>query len=147
MLFRSAVKPDPKEAERLELLLWTVEGCMSDWGLSMHQDSGLFARLKDSKDGRECYSAWSAQGVGADSLCVAQPVVHMQQLLLLPPLQALAASQIDVQKALRSRPSSVVKVSRRYPSICDLGVLTPLMYSSPILAFKSAASTSPTLHA
>ncbi|KAK4699881.1 hypothetical protein P7C70_g6373, partial [Phenoliferia sp. Uapishka_3] len=85
----AAVKLDPKEAERLELLLCTVEGCISDWGLSTHPTSALFSRLRDSSDG----------------------LVHIQQLLVLPPIQALAASQVDLQKALRSRSSSVLTLS------------------------------------
>lgn len=49
----AAVKLDPKEEQRLELLLSTIESCLCDWGLSCHLESGMLERLRDGKDGCE----------------------------------------------------------------------------------------------
>ncbi|KAL8277611.1 hypothetical protein RQP46_010043 [Phenoliferia psychrophenolica] len=134
---KAATKADPKEAERLELLLWTAEASMSDWGLSMHQGSGLFARLRDSKDG----------------------FVHIQQLLVLDNVQALAPSQLELQKALRSRPSHLLKISDSgfqvgrlvKPDFAHLAKLQPedwdplYLYLENIPPHTSGAHTSATL--
>lgn len=41
--------------------------------------------------------------------------MHIQHLFAIPPIQALAKTQVDILKALRSRESSIVSVSSLHP--------------------------------
>lgn len=44
-----------KESERLEVLLFALETCLSDWSLSVHKSTGLLQKMRDSPDGCACY--------------------------------------------------------------------------------------------
>lgn len=46
-----SVKLDSNESNRLELILSTLELCMSDLELSTHRSSGILDKLRDSEDG------------------------------------------------------------------------------------------------
>ncbi|KAI5481340.1 hypothetical protein MNV49_004962 [Pseudohyphozyma bogoriensis] len=85
----SEVKLDPQEEEKNELVLYAIETSLSDYGLSVHKSNGLLTKMKESKDG----------------------YVHIQHLLLMGPVSALAKTQVEVQKALRSRPSPLLTLS------------------------------------
>ncbi|KAM0751716.1 hypothetical protein T439DRAFT_324915 [Meredithblackwellia eburnea MCA 4105] len=88
-LAAATAKAEAQEASRLQEILSTVETSLSDYGLSMFKSSGLLEKLKQSHDG----------------------YIHLQQILNLPPVAALAKTQFDLQKALRSHPSSLVELS------------------------------------
>lgn len=42
-----------KEKERLAVLLFALETCLSDWSLSTHKSTGLLDKLKAANDGCE----------------------------------------------------------------------------------------------
>ncbi|GAA5971819.1 hypothetical protein JCM21900_000699, partial [Sporobolomyces salmonicolor] len=75
------------ETQRLESLLVAIETSFSDYGLSYYRSSGLLDRFKRG-------AAW----------------IHVSQVLALPPVRALTGVLADLQKALRVRPSGLVKV-------------------------------------
>ncbi|GAA5977174.1 hypothetical protein JCM11641_003866 [Rhodosporidiobolus odoratus] len=82
-------KVDHKKRERLEGILQAVEGCLSDWGLSMYGrgESGLLLLLK--------------RGNGS---------VHVSSILALNPVRALTSTMPDVQNALRLRDSPLIAI-------------------------------------
>lgn len=136
-------KLSQQERDRLETILSTVETGLSDYGLSVHRGAGGQAGagglLERFKEGREC--AWApvlpplSHSRGAQAfprksrransiLSLLTTGLHISQILALPPVRALTGSLLDLQKALRLRESSIVKVrtplTRRGPQPAEL---------------------------
>ncbi|BGP20617.1 hypothetical protein JCM10213v2_008780 [Rhodosporidiobolus nylandii] len=87
---RKEEKLTAPERDRLEVILQTVEGALSDWGLSSfgRGPGRILSQLR---------------GSGNDH-------VHISVVLALPPVRALTGTLADLQKALRLRDSGIVKL-------------------------------------
>lgn len=97
-----------KEQERLAILLYALETCLSDWSLSVHKSTGLLQKIRDSPHGGTPHHCI---GLREDTADVASSKdVHLQFFLSLQRIEALTNSIADLQKALRSKQSSSVTV-------------------------------------
>lgn len=108
------------QSDHLEAILCTIEAALSDFGLSVHGKGGILERFSEAQAAGKEACKW--HGVSTrhwrNLTEKLRAGIHVSQLLQNPAVRALTGSIADIQKAIRSRESDIISVSRlRYTPI------------------------------